>query len=96
MRRKELKMTPEKKVKTEVVRVLKIYGAYYFYLSRYVLLVYLFGCDNGRFLLLNANLGRATTLHSKKETRQIHGQGERHRGERTRHKMWRDDEGYWS
>lgn len=73
-------MTPEKKVKTKVVAVLKSFGAYYFYpvtggygASGVPDIV---GCYKGNFFAVECKAGKGkTTALQEKNIAQIHAQG---------------------
>jgi hypothetical protein len=72
-------MTPEKKVKAEVVRILKVYGAYYFYpvAGGYGAagIPDIVGCYNSRFFAIECKAGKGkTTALQDKNIAQIHGQ----------------------
>jgi len=73
-------LTPEKKVKTKVVAILKEFGAYYFYpvtggygASGVPDIV---GCYNGKFFAVECKAGKGkTTALQDKNINQIHQQG---------------------
>jgi Holliday junction resolvase len=73
-------LTPEKKVKNQVVNVLKSFGAYYFYpvaggygVSGVPDIV---GCDKGKFFAIECKAGKGkTTALQDKHIAQIIGQG---------------------
>jgi Holliday junction resolvase len=72
-------MTPEKKVKAEVVRILKVYGAYYFYpvAGGYGAagIPDIVGCYNGRFFAIECKAGKnKTTALQDMNIAKIHGQ----------------------
>jgi Holliday junction resolvase len=73
-------MTPEKKVKTEVVKVLKSFGAYYFYPSTGGYgssgVPDIVGCYRGKFFAIECKAGKGkTTALQEKNIAQIIAQG---------------------
>jgi len=73
-------MTPEKKVKTKVVEILKGFGAYYFYASTGGYgasgVPDIIGCHKGRFFGIECKAGKGkTTALQEKNIAQIIAQG---------------------
>ena len=73
-------MTPEKKVKTKVVEILKTFGAYYFYASTGGYgasgVPDIIGCHKGRFFGIECKAGKGkTTALQEKNIAQINAQG---------------------